>query len=269
MIHPTDPLHEPLRLLRQTSLPAGFEERLADRLARAHREDLAKPHRFGGPRRTILLLAAVALPAAAFASGGWLLEQRRASTTPTSEVSREAKSLPKITSKPFALQVPVTSPPLPAVQELSVSEQLTHSREPTHAASTAPNSRATQATERSRAVASRPAQESERSNTAPTVAAGREAPTSKAPTLEAPARIESLELSIPRGEKAGDSAGRDVDKPTSDSLRLRESTDRGASQSNVERDRSGAQRERAGERRGSDAAQQARERVQARERKGQ
>lgn len=260
MTHPTDPLHEPLRLLRETSLPAGFEERLAERLASTHREALAKPHRFGGHRRALLLLAAVALPAAAFASGGWLLEQRRASSTTVSETPREAKSLSKITRKPLVVQAPVSPPSLPAVQERSVSEQPQGAREPARVVPTEPKSRTTQEPERSSAL---PA------NIPPREAATREAPTGKAPTSETPAKIESLELSIPRGEKASESAGRSVEKPTSDSLRLRESSDRGASRSGTERDRSGTQRERAGEHRGSDAAQQARERVQARERKGQ
>ncbi|HMA92891.1 MAG TPA: hypothetical protein VKP30_09400, partial [Polyangiaceae bacterium] len=87
MTHPTDPLHEPLRLLRETSLPAGFEECLAERLALAQREGVERQgvvrhHRFGRHRRTLLLLAAIALPAAAFASGGWLLDHRRTATAP-------------------------------------------------------------------------------------------------------------------------------------------------------------------------------------------
>jgi hypothetical protein len=264
MTQPTDPLHEPLRLLRETRLPTGFEERLAERLARAQREPPAIPRRSGGRRRALLLLAAIALPAAAYASGAWLLEHRRASITRVSDKHREAKALPNVNSKTSALPAS-ENPPLAAVQEHSASEQPAHSRPSAHLAPTTPKSRTSQATQHSNAAPSRAAQESKRSDSTSAVAAESEAPSGGDAPRETPAKIEALELSVPRGEEANDSAH----QPTSDTLRLRESSVPSTSRSSANREYSGAQRERASERRGSDAAQQARERVQARERKGQ
>lgn len=270
MTHPTDPLHEPMRLLRETSLPAGFEERLAERLALAHqehverqpleRQGVVRPHRFVGHRRTLLLLAAVALPAAAFASGGWLLEHRQSSTTPQTEAPLEAKPLPKFTQKPLSLPAPVIPPQLPAVEEPSVTEQ-SGLREPARSTSESKSlvgqdSKRDQDSNRDQSTRN---QDSKRAGVSP----------ANTPTTQTPAKIESLEISVPRAERAKGNAMRGTEKPPSGSLGLRRSSEPGTGRSSVEREHSSAQRESAGQQRGSDAAQQARERVQARERKGQ
>lgn len=259
MTHPTDPLHEPLRLLRETRLPVGFEERLAERLAIAHQEQVerqgvVRPHRFGGHRRTLLLLAAIALPAAAFASGGWLLEHRQTSTAPQIEAPREAKPLPKITQKPLSLPAPVIPPQLPAPEQSGLREPVRSTSESKSLVSQ--DSKRAQDSKRDQSTRN---QDSKRASVSP----------ANTPTTQTPAKIESLEISIPRAEQAKANATRGTEKSPSSSLGLRRSSEQGTGRSSVEREHSSAQRESAGQQRGNDAAQQARERVQARERKGQ
>jgi hypothetical protein len=255
---------EDLRLLREARLPSGFEERLRERLVAAASEK--KVLRFGPRRRHhgLLLLAAIALPVAAFAAGGVLIAQRFADPV-----------------KPPASSVGVTQPT--AVKQRAVGLPVGRS------------ARVSSETKTEERVGQEPQRdENARGSTVKIVAPSRvdvapakvESPraqplkvervkaeperTETVPaTVESePAQIESLELSLPTQRDATSRAAA-TSGSTKDSA-LRGAAEKGqANRVGADSDGSTQSRSRAGERQGSDAASQAKERVQARERKGQ
>jgi hypothetical protein len=237
MTSANDPLHEPLRLLRETSLPAGFEERLAERLAAAQQQGSVV--RFPGRKRVLLLVAAIALPAAA-AAGGYYVQHRSTVTSPVGTPKPlEAKPFEHLPKTGFTVTVPRT-PPSPTAIEVSPAPR---SQEP------------------SRPSISDPKAE-ERKNDKPEP----ERAVSTPPAVMAP-RIEALDPFASRSATSKRSAssprGAEVGKD------LRKAAERGESRSGDDSARASRRDANSNLDRGNDAAQQARERVQARERKGQ
>jgi hypothetical protein len=234
-----DPLEEPLRLLRETSLAADFEERLAERLTTAHRQGVAPVFRLPSRKRTWLLIAAIALPAAAAASGYWV-ERRFATSAPNGNAKQvEAKPLGHLPKAAFTGNVRGATPAVPAIEELRAPR----AREASRPHGVAPN------TEKPRAT---------RAETAK--------PTPAPQTNEGP-RIEALDPFVSKSAASKPSAS--LQKSVDVSENLRKATDQGAARTGDARVRDSQRERNANENRGNDAAQQARERVQARERKGQ
>lgn len=239
-----DPLDEPLRLLRETSLTAGFEERLAERLSGAKPQAAASVLRWPGRRRTWLLLAAVALSAtAAAATRYWfpyLSATNSAARSPTSSIQpRLAKPLGPLPNAGIASGVQMAVPAAPTMTERPPirTRGSTRSREP---------------------VSKLEARD-------PTLPRPNQ---TRTPPQSTPSpNIESLDVFVPRSSKSPSSMALPSDGNASDSLRR--ATARSASQSSNESARGQERDIHSGQNRGSESAGQARERVQARERKGQ
>lgn len=238
-----DPLREPLRLLRDSSLAAGFEERLAARLAEAHQQGNARVIRFPKRTRTLLLVAAIALPAAAAATAGTYYLQQHAVNNAQHDATKvsEGKPLQHLRSTNGSFSPKVSAPQTPRLQAVE-SLPAPRSQEASRPSDSAPKAEERGAN-RSEAVMPAPAQGS-----------------------AATPRIEALD---PFESKSSSKQSTTLPKASGTSDSLRKATEQGAAQTDNDRAK-GSQRElRGNENRGSDAAQQARERVQARERKGQ
>jgi hypothetical protein len=238
-----DPLKEPLRLLRETSLTAGFDERLAKGLVEAQQQGTAPVIRLRSRKPLLLLIAAIAIPAAAAAASGYYLQKRAAAGVTNDLVKQtQAKPLEPLGRSGFTAIPRVTPPAAPAA---AVIEQLP----------------ATGSLEPSRPSASPRAVEQPRSK--PSEAA-KPSPVTVAPAAP---RIEALDPFESKSTSSKQSAP--IPKAAGVGESLRKATERGTAQTDADRVR-GSQRDlRGNEQRGNDAAQQARERVQARERKGQ
>lgn len=232
-----DPLHEPLRLLREASLPTGFEERLAERLATAQRQ--GKVVRFPVRKRVLLLVAAIAIPALAAAGAGGYYVQRRSSAASSESAPKqvEAKPLGHLPKTGLTVTVPRTEPAMPAIEKLSVPRSQAPSR---------PSNLDPKAEER------RPNGPEPEKVVSP-------------PAADAAPRIEALDPFVAKSTTSQQSAA--TPKAANVSESLRKVTEQGSSRSSDDSAR-GSRRD-ANENRGNDSAQQARERVQARERKGQ
>lgn len=230
-----DPLHEPLRLLREASLPTGFEERLAERLAAVPQR--GNVVRFPGRKRVLLLVAAIAIPALAAAAGRYYV-QRRSSAAPSEGAPKqvEAKPLGHLPKTGFTVTIPRTEPAMPAIEKLPAPR----SQEPSRPSKSAPKAEERQHGSEPEKVVSPPA-------------------------VNAAPRIEALDPFEAKSTTSKQSAATPKGADVSESLR--KATEQGSSRSSDDSAR-GSRRD-ANENRGSDAAQQARERVQARERKGQ
>jgi hypothetical protein len=238
-----DPLQEPLRLLRETSLPAGFEEQLAERLAHASRHDGAKVTGRRGRVRLLLLAAAVAIPAAA---AGYYAHQK-ASVTSTQDVAKPRQPVPLevVRSRESALPSGWTAPSSLAASTESMTEkqvepERTHHRLPVRRSSN-----------------------SERTETLPTEPAA----SAPAPMPPSPPHIETLDPfeTHPSSTKSSTS----LPKPTNASEDLRKATENDTARTERARSRTSERGPRDNETRSSGAAQPSRERVQTRERRGQ
>lgn len=248
---------EDLRLLREAPLPSGFEERLRVRLAAAAAEQRVTP--MGSRRRYhgLLLLAAIALPVAAFAAGGVMIAQRFSESPKPAATAVETKSVPVTAKRPGSL--PPRSPAIaPSVAPAPRSED-----EPKKA--TEGRGSALKADGKAQ-VGSAPRgglpAKSEVTEVVPTKVEA------VPPTVESgPAKIESLDLTLPA--RRGSTTHEPSSSGAAKSSELRGATVKGnINRVGAEGAASGQNREQAGERRGNDAAAQAKERVQARERKG-
>jgi hypothetical protein len=233
-----DPLHEPLRLLREASLPAGFEERLAEHLAAAQQR--GNVVRFPGRKGALLLVAAIAMPALAAAAGGYYM-QRRASATSSESVPQqvEARPLGHLPKTGFTVTVPRTEPAMPAIERLSAPR----SQEPSRPSNSAPK-----------------AEERRPNGPEPEMVVS-------PPAANAAPRIEALDPFVANSTTSKQSAA--TPKAADGSESLRKATEQGAARTTDDSARGSRRDANANENRGNDAAQQARERVQARERKGQ
>lgn len=256
MSHEPDPLREPLRLLRETSLAAGFDERLAERLATASHSPPAQVIRLPSRKRVVLLLAALALPAAA-ASSYWIQQQSKVANPRAADAPSQAaplKHLPSGTlSNPARPSMSAIAPPkllLPAALPLeSNSVTSRHVASPTaprvhlsRDGATATPSAAPQAT-------------------------GDASKNLVAAPVRSALKIEALEPAVPRSK--GSSSSTNLSKGLGTSDTLRKATEQGASRMTVDKEQALKRDANARESRGNDNAGQARERVQARERKGQ
>jgi hypothetical protein len=253
MTNATDSFAQPLRLLRETSLRPGFEERLAERLsAVASERKVLRTSRWKN-KRGLLLLAAIALPAGALAARGWFDGKHNEATVNNAVQQVRSTPAPKPggTTGVAAFAQP-KAPAMPSVEGSPIG--------PIQAQSRGGNA----AQPARRAESRKPAV---RRSVRPVMTASQPKLDSAA-SSSAPAKIESLEVSIPRGGSAA--AGKTgAGEKTNEGMRLRSAASDSVSRTTATRDRSGAERDRAGDHRGNDGAQQARERVQARERKGQ
>jgi hypothetical protein len=238
-----DPLHEPLRLLREARLPAGFEERLAERLAAIQpRSNLV---RLPGRKRILLLVAAIALPALAAAAGAYYVQRRSSAALPVTSAEKA----------PTQVEVKQVDHPLPKAGLTA----------------TVPPAEPTASDEEKRS-APRSQKSSRPSNVAPkTESLQPNQPKTEQATLPPPAnaapRIEALDpfasQSITSKQPAAKPRGAEV------SEHLRKAAEQGAARTREDSTRGSRRDAQVNENRGNDAAQQARERVQARERKGQ
>jgi len=243
----TDPdtLREPLRLLRESKLDAGFELRLAERLAQVDRQRTAAVLRFPRRRRAWLLLAAIAVPAAAAAAaGGYYALSHSEAKVPT----------PLPSSKPVG-----TMPlgPLPR-------EEVTASFASTPSAPLSPPTvdQPTQGRSLGSSHTAGLVPMQDRRNDSPSQAVTAAPP----PAAEGAPRIEELDPFASRAAKSSSSSASATS--AGESERLRRATEQGAV--HVDGDGPVHARGEAASRqeRGNDAAQQMRERSKARERKG-
>jgi hypothetical protein len=240
MSHAQDPLLEPLRLLRETNLTAGFDERLALRLTAAHHDEVAPVVRLPSRRRTLLLVAAIFLPAAAAAASGyWLQRHLTASASGGAATKFEAKQLDHLPRIVFTANHSITAPISPVIERLP---------DP-----------------RPRDV-SRTGKSDVRSQDKVPATSGAAKSIVAAPISEAP-RIESLDPFVPRTSSSAKTTT--LPKTPGASESLRKATEQGASRTSDDKGRGSRREATSNENRGNDAAGQARERVQARERKGQ
>jgi hypothetical protein len=237
-----DPLHEPLRLLREARLPTGFEERLAERLAATQpRSNLV---RLPGRKRILLLVAAIALPALAASAGAYYVQRRSSAASPATSTEKapsqvDVKHHVPLPKAGLTVTVPPVQPATPIIEKLPAPRSQKSSR-PSNAPSKAerrqPNGPVTE-----KAVSS--------------------------PAANAVPRIEALDpfatQSISTKQPTATPKAADVSES------LRKATEQGAARTRDDEAHSSRRDAHSNENRGNDAAQQARERVQARERKGQ
>jgi hypothetical protein len=254
-----DSLQDQLRSLREARLPDGFEEKLELRLAAAERELHESAPQPWKLRRGLFLLAAIAVPTAAFAAGSWWMVHSlhkpavAVSSAPPIESLTPAEHNPRTAlTQPAALPTETANPPTPAAPAIE-KPSLAHTVRP-HVG-----------VNRKSAVAKAVTEAEQSAQTA----AARRGPVqieSLEPATERkPAKIESLEPAA-RASSGGNEQPASRLERSSASQSLRSSTARstlGSSTGNAER------RGAAAERRDNESAQQARERVQLRERKGQ
>jgi hypothetical protein len=252
MTYATDSLAQPLRLLREASLRPGFEERLAERLsAVASERKVLRTSRWKN-KRGLLLLAAIALPTGALAARGWF-EGKHSDATVSNAVQVQSTPGRKAgVSTGVAAFTQPKPPAIPSVEGISTG--------PTQEQSGG-------------GIAVQPARRAESRNrdvrrSVRPITTAPEPKANSAASSSAPAKIESLDVSIPRGGSVADGKT-GAHETTSEGMRLRSAASDSVSRAAATRDRSGVERDRAGDHRGNDGAQQARERVQARERKGQ
>jgi|GEM_PF-6621920 len=257
MIHAPDPLAESMRLLRETRLRPGFEERLSARLALVAQTERSSPSSAWKYKRGLFLLAAIAVPTAALAASGWLVERLRPAVasdlTPRAEVSAHPRTA--AVSRPTGSAAQPVPVPVPVLPQQNVETASSRGADQARG-----NTRAKPAIRRSAERTSTSVSQTQSPPQAPEVS--RPAPESGG------ARIESLDVSIPRSSTRTEQKPGTAEKDGGH-LGLRSAASESASRAATIRDRSGTERDRMGEHRGNDAAQQARERVQARERKGQ
>lgn len=233
-----DPLHEPLRLLREASLPAGFEEGLAERLAAAQQR--GNIVRFPGRKRLLLLVAAIAVPALAAAAGGYYVQRRSAAASSGSVPKQvDARPLGHLSKTGFAVTIPRTEPAMPAIEKLPAPR----SQEPSRPSNSAP-----------KAEERRPYAPDPEKVVSP-------------PAANVAPRIEALDPFVAKSTTSKQSTATPKAADVSESLR--KATEQGAARPTDDSAHGSRRDAYANERRGNDAAQQARERVQARERKGQ
>jgi hypothetical protein len=261
-----------LRLLREAPLPSGFEERLRERLLLAASEKrvvrLAPRKRSGA----WLLLAAIVLPVAAFAAGGVFIAKQYIESTKATPAAVEAK--PPIDSKAKSRPVPVrepaatvpSAPPTPTAETEPAAKPIESVASPRlHAPAKGDIAPAST----SRTPSKRPNAESGNAG-ADKPQSGRTETIVPVPAERGPARIESLDVTLPR---RGEAAGSDASKGSpAKSSELRNATQKGNGTSaagEVDAQRRNQNREQSVERRGSDSGAQSRERNQERVRKGQ
>lgn len=264
-----DPLHEPLELLRELSLPAGFELRLAERLEQVQKErTVIRVRRWRRPRG-LLLLAAFAFPMAALASAGWWWESHqhlRVSSPPVSSVKPAADS-----AKAQALPRVQTPPTQAKAKEHSIETEPSVREAPkTHVRRVAPlpespRSVRAQAISRESRPAANPEPKSNPQEQPRELASDQ---TAREPVSHAKVQIESLEMAMPRSERsprASSSEGRGrISEHRQGAANLEEQPGMRQDQRRTRSERHSA----GSERRQREMGQQARERANARERKG-
>lgn len=253
MTRAPDPLMESLRLLREASLRPGFEARLAEHLAVVASQGTPSSVR-RWKKKGLILLAAIALPTAAFASRGWYLERQSTDGKESSSPHAAGTELSGAAlAKPTAKSPQVTTTE-PSVAPIDPSGSRSHDL-------------GRQATQPS-ARALRPAPLRQPAPRQATTSPQPKAPAAVSGPSSAPAKIESLEVAFPRGSGMSE-AKVGTRERTATASGLRTAASESASQSAAARERAGLERTRGGDHRSGDTAQQARERVQTRERKGQ